>query len=67
MGKRLPLRLLSDAMTGEWREGEAGERQGSEPREPGGLRHQAGGVFCGIPWGRYHLARRGGTPGPKGV
>ena len=42
-GKRLKPRLLSDALTGEWRKGEAGEGQGSEPREPGGLRHQAGG------------------------
>ena len=44
MGKRLQLRLVSDALTGEWREGESREGQGSEPREPGGLRHQAGGV-----------------------
>ena len=44
VGKRLQPRLLSDALTGEWRNGEAGEGQGSEPREPGGLRHQAGGV-----------------------
>ena len=44
VGKRLQLRLLSDALTGEWRNGEAGEGQGSEPCEPGGLRHQAGGV-----------------------
>ena len=44
MGKRLELRLLSDALTGEWRNGEAVEGQGSEPREPGGLRQQAGGV-----------------------
>ena len=44
MGKRLQLRLLSDALTREWQKGEAGEGQGSEPREPGGLRHQAGGV-----------------------
>ena len=43
-GKRLQPRLLSDALTGEWRNGEAGEGQGSNPREPGGLRHQAGGV-----------------------
>ena len=43
-GKRLQLRLLSDALTGEWRKEEAGEGQGSEPREPGELRHQAGGV-----------------------
>ena len=39
VGKRLQLRLLSNALTGEWRNGEAGEGQGSEPREPGGLRH----------------------------
>ena len=44
MGKRLQLRLPSDALTGHWRNGKAGEGQGSEPREPGGLRHQAGGV-----------------------
>ena len=44
MGKRLQLLLLSDKLTGEWRNGEAGEGQGSEPREPGGFRHQAGGV-----------------------
>ena len=44
MGKRLQLQLLSDALTGEWRNGEAREGQGSEPREPGGLRHQAGGL-----------------------
>ena len=44
MGKRVQLRLLSDALTGEWRNGEAGEGQGSEPREPGGLCHHAGGV-----------------------
>ena len=44
MGKRLQLRLLSEALTEEWRNGEAGEGQGSEPREPWGLRHQAGGV-----------------------
>ena len=44
VGKRLQPRLPGDALTGEWRNGEAGERQGSEPREPGGLWHQAGGV-----------------------
>ena len=44
MGKRLQLRLLSDALTREWREGDAREGQGSEPHEPGGLCHQAGGV-----------------------
>ena len=44
MGKRLQLRLLSEAHTGEWRNGEAGKGQGSEPREPGKFCHQAGGV-----------------------
>ena len=44
VGKRLQPRLLSNALTGEWRNGEAGEAQGSEPCEPGGLRHQAGGA-----------------------
>ena len=40
-GKCLQPRLLSDALTGEWRNGEAGEGQGSEPRDPGGLRREA--------------------------
>ena len=44
MGKRLQLWLLSDALTREWQNGEAGEGQGSEPREPRGIRHQAGDV-----------------------
>ena len=44
MGKRLQQRLLSDALTGAWRNGEAGEGHCSEPREPGGVRHEAGGV-----------------------
>ena len=44
MGKRLQLWLLSDALTGGWREGEAREGQGSESREAVGLRHQTGGV-----------------------
>ena len=44
MGKHLQLRLLSDALTGEWRNGEAKEGQGSELLEPGELRHQAGCV-----------------------
>ena len=44
MGKRPRPRLLSDALTGEWRNGEAGEGQGTEPRERGGLGHQAGGA-----------------------
>ena len=40
MGKRPQPRLRIDALTGEWRNGEAGEGGGSEPCEPGGLRHQ---------------------------
>ena len=31
VGKSLQVRLLSDALTGEWRNGEAGEGRGSEP------------------------------------
>ena len=49
VGKRLQPQLLSDTLTGEWRNGEAGEGQGSEPREPGGLHHQAGGVSWRAP------------------
>ena len=49
VGKRLQLRLLSDALTGEWRNGDAGEGQGSEPREPGALCHQAGSVSSRAP------------------
>ena len=45
MGRRLQPRLLSDALTGELRNGEAGEGQGSEPREPRGLHHQTGGLL----------------------
>ena len=44
VGKRVQPRSLSEALTGELRNEEAGEGQGSEPRELGGLRHQAGGV-----------------------
>ena len=32
VGKRLQPQLLSDALTGEWRNGDAEEGQGSEPR-----------------------------------
>ena len=71
MGKRLQLRLLSDALTGEWREGEAGEGQGFEPREPGDSATRQEVCHEGPPtrsrWGGYHLARPGGPPGPKGV
>ena len=36
MGKRPQPRLRMDALTGEWRNGEAGEGWGSEPCEPRG-------------------------------
>ena len=49
MGNCLQPRLRTDALTGEWRNGEAGEGRGSEPCEPGGLRHQAGGASLGPP------------------
>ena len=45
MGKRLQPPLRVDALTGVWRKVEAGEGRRSEPFEPGGLRHQAGGAF----------------------
>ena len=44
VGNRLQPQLLSNTLTGEWQNEEARKGQGSEPREPGGLRHQAGGV-----------------------
>ena len=49
VGKRPQPRLRVDALTGEWRNGEAGEGRGSEPCEPGGLRHQAGGASWRAP------------------
>ena len=44
VGKCQQPRLRIDALTGEWRNGEPGKGRGSEPCEPGGLRHQAGGA-----------------------
>ena len=49
MGKRPQPRLRIDALTGEWRNGDAGEGRGSELCEPGGLRHQAGGASWRAP------------------
>ena len=61
MGKHPQPRLRIDALTGEWRNGEAGEGRGSEPCEPGGLRHQAGGA----PWRAPHYDLVGSiSPGP---
>ena len=71
VGKRPQPRLLIDALTGEWRYGEAGEGRGSEPREPGvsAIRQEVrlGGPPTRTRWGVYHLARPGGPPWPKGV
>ena len=49
MGKRPQPRLRIDALTGEWRNGEAGGGRGSELCEPRGLRHQAGGASWRAP------------------
>ena len=49
MGKRPQPRLRIDALTGEWRKGEAGKGRGSELCEPGGLCHQAGGASWRAP------------------
>ena len=51
MGKCPQPRLRIDALTGEWRNGEAGEGRSSKPCEPGGLRHQAGGASWRAPLG----------------
>ena len=71
MGKRLQLRLLSDALTGEWQKGKAGEGRRSEPCEPGGSATRQEVRQEGPPtrtrWGGYHLARPGGPPVPKGI
>ena len=62
MGKRPQPRLRIDALTGEWRNGEAGQGRGSEPCEPGGLCHQAGGASWRAP--HYDLVGRI-SPGPS--
>ena len=49
MGKRPQPRLRIDALTGEWRNGEARQGRGSELCEPGGLRHKAGGASWRAP------------------
>ena len=71
MGKRLQLQLLSDALTGEWRNGEAREGQCSEPREPEDSATTKEVCHEGPPTrsrsGGPHLAQPGGPPGPKGV
>ena len=64
VGKRLQTRLLSDALTGGWQNRDAGEGQGSEPRETE-VCHE--GPFTRSQWGGYHLAQPRGPPGPKGL
>ena len=49
VGKRPQPRLPIDALTGDWRNGEAGEGRGSKLCEPRGLRHQAGGASWRAP------------------
>ena len=49
VGKCPQPRLRIDALTGEWRNREAGEGRGSKPCEPGGLRNQAGGASWRVP------------------
>ena len=67
MGKRVQLQFLSDTLTGEWGKGKAGDGQGSEGDSATrqGMCHE--GHSTRSWWGRYHLARAGGPPGPKGV
>ena len=71
VGKRPQPQLRIDALTREWRNGEAGEGRGSTPVNPGGsatgqeVRHE--GPPARTRWGGYHLAQPGGPPGPKGV
>ena len=71
MGKRPQPRLQIDALTGEWRNGEAGEGRAPSPVNPGdsATRQEVrlGGPPTRTRWGGYHLARPGGPPGPKGV
>ena len=49
VGKRPQPQLRMDALTGEWRNGKAGEGPGSELCEPRQLRHQAGGASWRAP------------------
>ena len=68
-GKRPQPRLRIDALTGEWRNGEAGGGRGSVNPGDSATRQEVhlGGPPTRTWWGGYHLARPGGPPGPKGV
>ena len=68
MGKRPQPRLRIDALTGEWQKGEAREGRGSEPCEPTGLRHQAGGASWRAPhWDPVGRISPGPTRWPPGA
>ena len=60
MGKRLQPRLRIDALTGEWRKGEAGDGRGPRPVNPGDSATRQEVRLEGPPtrtgWGGYHLA-----------
>ena len=71
MGKRPQPRLRIDALTWEWRNGEAGEGRAPSSVNPGDFATRQevrlGGPPTRTRWGGSHLARPGGPPGPKGV
>ena len=71
VGKRLQLRLLSDALTGSGEMGKPGRDRAPSPVNPGDSATRQEVCHKGPPtrsrWGGYHLARPGGPPGPKGV
>ena len=61
MGKRPQPRLQIHALTGEWRNREAGEGRGPSPVNLGGLRHQGKGAS----WRALHRDPVGRiSPGP---
>ena len=71
MGKLLQPRLLSDAMTGEWRRGKPERDRAPSPVNPGDSATRQEVCHEGPPtmsrWGGYHLAQPDGPPGPKNV
>ena len=71
VGKCLQPRLLTDTLTGEWRNGEAGEGQTRSPVNPGDSATRQEVCHERPPtrsrWGGYHVARPCGPPGAKNV
>ena len=69
MGKCLQLRLLSDALTGEWRNGKPGRDGAPSSVNPGDSTTRQEVSHEGPPtrtwFGGYHLARSRGPPGPQ--